>query len=173
MIRMNPTLVLALVVVPAMAQGPRLEDSALKFVQGFYHWYIPIAVKDNKGPAFEIAINQKPAYFSPQLLEALQEDAKAQAKAVGEIVGLDFDPFMNSQEPSNHFVLGEVLGKEDGYWVYLYNSKASQKNGKPNMIAVVNQSDGHWFFSNFRFPNGGDLLKTLNALKIERQLPPK
>ena len=169
MISMNPTLLLALVVVPGIAQEPRPEDSVLNFAQSFYIWYVPIVTKDNKGPAFEIAIKQKSGFFSPQLLKALQEDATAQAKAVGEIVGLDFDPFLNTQDPSGQFVLGPVLKKDDGYWVYFYSSKSTQKRGKPNVIAVVSQSEGHWFFSNFRFTSGGNLLNTLNALRIERQ----
>ena len=170
MIRLALSLALC---IPALAQEPKLEDSARKFAQEFYGWYVPVAAKGNKGPAFEIAIKQKPSFFSPQLLQALQEDAAAQAKVSDDIVGLDFDPFLSSQDPSNQFVLGQIIRKEDGYWVYFYNSKATQKHGKPNVIAVVTQSKGHWYFTNFRFPDGGDLLKTLKALKLDREKSPK
>ncbi len=166
MIRLAVSLALC---ISAFGQEPRLEDSALKFAQEFYGWYVPIAAKGNKGPAFEIAIKQKPSFFSPQLLQALQDDAAAQAKVSDDIVGLDFDPFLSSQHPSNQFMLGQSIHKEDGCWVYFYNSKAGQKRGKPNVIAVATQSKGHWFFTNFRFPDGGDLLKTLKALKLDRE----
>ncbi len=169
MIRLALSLALC---IPALAQEPRPEDSARKFAHGFYSWYVPIAAKGTKGPAFEIAITQKPSLFSPQLLQALRDDAAAQAKVSDDIVGLDFDPFLSSQDPSNQFVLGQTIRKEDGYWVYFYNSKASQQRGKPDVIAVAAQSGGRWFFTNFRFPDGGDLVKTLKALKLERERPP-
>lgn len=169
MIRTITALLLTLVFVPAIAQEPSPEDSALRFAQGFYHWYVPIAVNDNRDPAFAIAIKRKPGFFGSRLLKALQEDAAAQAKAEGEIVGLDFDPFLNSQDPSNQYFLGVPAKKKDGYWIDVYHSRTNQKHGKPDITAVVGQSNGHWVFSNFRFPHGGDLLKTLQELKAERQ----
>lgn len=171
MARRNLTCLLALISIPALAQEPRLEDAARKFAQEFYTWYVPIAVKSHQGPAFEIAIKQKASSFSPQLLQALLDDAAAQAKVSDDIVGLDFDPFLGSQDPSNQFTLGQTIRKADGYWVYLYNSKASQKRGKADVIAVATPSNGHWLFTNFRFPDGGDLVKTLEALRLEREKP--
>lgn len=170
MIRLALSLALCL---PAFAQKPTPEDSAQKFAREFYSWYVPIAVKSNKGPAFETAIKRKPDCFSPQLLQALKDDAAAQAKVSDDIVGLDFDPFLSSQDPSNQFVLGPTIRKADGYWVSFYNSKASQKHGKPAVIAVATQADGHWFFTNFHFPDGGDLLNTLKTLKLGRGKSPK
>ena len=162
-------LLLLLALAALQAQAAKPEDAVRKFAQDFYGWYVPIAVKDNKEPASDIAIKQRPSSFSPQLLEALRDDAEAQAKAIGELVGLDFDPFLNSQDPSNHFVIGQINLKNDGYWVDIHTSKPGKAHAKPDVIAVVNQSGGHWFFTNFRFPDGGDLLKTLQLLKQERE----
>jgi hypothetical protein len=166
MVRRTLPFLLSLAVAALQAQEAKPEDSVRKFAQDFYRWYVPIAFKDNKGTAFEIAIKQRPSSFSPQLLQALRDDAKAQA--VGEMVGLDFDPFLNSQDPSNHFVIGQINRKNDGYWVDIHTSKSQTVHAKTSVIAVVNQSGGHWFFTNFRFPNGGDLLGTLQILKHDR-----
>jgi Protein of unknown function (DUF3828) len=166
--RTLPFLVL-LTVATLQAQEAKPEDSVRKFAQDFYRWYVPLAAKSNKGTPFEVAIKQRPSSFSPQLLQALRDDAEAQAKAVGETVGLDFDPFLNSQDPSNHYVIGQINLKNDGYWVDVHTSKSEKVHAKTSVIAVVNQSGGHWFFTNFRFPNDGDLLETLQSLKHDRQ----
>jgi hypothetical protein len=171
MVRRTLPFLLAFAVAALQAQEAKSEDSVRKFAQDFYRWYVPIAAKGNEGTPFAIAIKQRPSSFSPQLLQALQDDAGAQAKAVGEMVGLDFDPFLNSQDPSNHYVIGSINLKNDGYWVDIHTSKSEKAHAKTSVIAVVNQSGGHWFFSNFRFPNGGDLLETLEALKHDRQQP--
>ena len=160
---------LSIAVAALQAQGAKREDSVRKFVQDFYHWYAPIAGKSDKGTPFAIAVKQRPSSFSPELLQALRYDAEAQAKAVGETVGLDFDPFLNSQDPSNRFVIGQISLKHDGYWVDVRTPKSEKTHAQTSVIAVVNQSGGHWFFTNFRFPNGDDLLKTLQTLKHDRQ----
>jgi hypothetical protein len=45
----------------------------------------------------EIVLKSKYA-FSPELASKLKEDLAAQEKSPGEIVGLDFDPFLNAQD---------------------------------------------------------------------------
>jgi hypothetical protein len=169
MVRRTLPFFVSLAVAALLAQAAKPEDSVRKFAQDFYRWYIPIAATNNKGPAFDIAIKQRPSSFSPQLLQALRDDAEAQSKAVGEMVGLDFDPFLNSQDPSNHYVIGQINLKNDEYWVDIHTSKSEKAHAKTSVIAVVSQSGGHWFFTNFHFPNGGDLLETLQILKHDRQ----
>jgi hypothetical protein len=169
MVRRTLPFLLSLAVAALQAQEAKPEDPVRKFARDFYRWYVPIAFKGNKVPAFGIAIKQRPSSFSPQLLKALRDDAEAQAKAIGEMVGLDFDPFLNSQDPSNHYVIGQIKLKNDGSWVDIHTSKSEKTHAKSSVIAVVNQSGGHWFFTNFRFPNDGDILETLQILKQDRQ----
>lgn len=166
-------LLLVLAAISVQAQESKPEDSARAFTQDFYHWYLPLAAKETRFPAYEIAIKKRPASFTPDLLKALQEDAEAQAKISDDIVGLDFDPFLYSQDSPKHLVVTQVNRKDDGFWVYLRHSKTAKGNSKPDVIAVVIQSNGQWCFSNFRFPDGGDLLDTLRLLKQGRQRPPK
>ena len=131
MVRRTLPFLLSLAVAALQAQEAKREDSVRKFAQDFYRWYVPIAAKDNKGTAFEIAIKQRPSSFSPQLLQGLRDDAEAQAKAVGEMVGLDFDPFLNSQDPSNHYVIGQINLKNDGYWVDITLQSQRKRMRKP------------------------------------------
>jgi hypothetical protein len=152
-------------------QQTKPEDAVHQFVQDFYRWYRPIAEKDNKEAADIIAIKQRPSAFSPQLLQALRDDAAAQAKSA-DLVGLEFDPFLNTQETIRYFGIGQITKKDDGYWVEI-NSSVSEKPDRKPFIAVVNQSGGHWCFVNFRYPDdNSDLLKILESLKHERQRSP-
>jgi FlaG/FlaF family flagellin (archaellin) len=89
------------------------QRSCRDFVQRFYDWYVPIALKDNAGNPSDRALRYKSHAFSPELLTQLKEDSTAQAKAKGEIVGLDFDPFLNSQHPGERYTAEKVVGKRD------------------------------------------------------------
>ena len=41
--------------------------------------------------------------FNPALLQALKLDSEAAARAKGEIVGIDFDPFVGGQDADDHY----------------------------------------------------------------------
>jgi hypothetical protein len=85
------------------AQVQRVQptpESVRGFVQGFYDWYVPKALDHKIFRAWDLALKTKSSVFSPELAQALREDSAAQDKAEkGELVGLDFDPFLNSQDP--------------------------------------------------------------------------
>jgi hypothetical protein len=84
----------AAVTLSADAQGPTYgEASAKRLVQGFYDWYVPRALK---GDAVGLALSSKASAFAPRLSKALKEDQAATAQSPGEIVGLDFDPFLDT-----------------------------------------------------------------------------
>jgi hypothetical protein len=143
------------------------------FVQGFYNWYIPVALKDNATPAWNLALKSKSSAFSPQLLNALREDSAAQAKAVGDIVGIDFDPFLGSQDPSNRYDVGKIIQNGDAYRVEIYGARSGKKRATPDVIADVLQKDGRWMFVNFHYPDGSDLTSVLKTLRDERQKSPQ
>jgi hypothetical protein len=71
------------------------NQQELAFVQNFYDWY----AKNDLN--YVDAITQKPEWFDAPLLAAFRNDAAIQAKAVGEIDGLDYDPFGFGQDASN------------------------------------------------------------------------
>src|SRR5487761_1888807 len=58
------------------AQAKSAQDthkSAGEFVQQFYDWYVPRALKHNAGPASDLALKYKDRVFSPKLFRALKE----------------------------------------------------------------------------------------------------
>lgn len=65
--------------------------------------------------------------FSPELFHALCEDSETSKKAKGEIVGLDFDPFLNSQDPHARYEVGNVVPAGDSYRVEVLGVSAGRK----------------------------------------------
>ena len=139
------------------------------FVQGFYNWYVPLALKDTAEPAFNLALKSRSAAFNPELLNALREDSAAQAKVTGDIVGLDFDPFLYSQDPDASFEFGAATQKGAGNRVDIFAMRSGKKSAKPAVTAEVVQKDGRWVFVNFHYPDGTDLLSILKTLRDERK----
>src|SRR5262249_29402277 len=84
------------------------RTSCRKFVEEFYAWYV---AHDKKSDPLKLALRRKKANFSETLIQRLKEDYKAAAKSPGEIVGLDFDPVLNSQDFADKYVPGRVTQK--------------------------------------------------------------
>ncbi len=164
---------LALFALSAGAPTLHAEDSPRKFVQDFYEWYVPMASRSHSEDASNIALKKKSAVFSAELLKALKEDAQAAAKSPGEVVGLDWDPFLNSQEQIDRCVIGNVTEKNGSFRVDIYDVLSGKKDKKPAIIAEVKQENGHWIFVNFWNPDGGNLLSELRQLSKERKKTPK
>jgi hypothetical protein len=151
------------------AQLPDSQESVRKFVQGFYDWYNAISHMNNKLSPDQRAIKEKAQMFSAGLIEALKEDYKASSKHPEEIVGLDWDPFLCSQELDDRYEAGDVKKQGQNYFVKVYGVSKDKKNPEPNVIAEVARSKGHLIFVNFHSPHGGDLLSDLKELKESRK----
>ncbi|MEP6673250.1 MAG: DUF3828 domain-containing protein [Chthoniobacter sp.] len=160
---------LALFAFSAGAQTLRAEDSPRQFVQEFYEWYVPMTHHTHSEDASNIAIKKKSSAFSAELLQALKEDMIASSKSPGEIVGLDWDPFLNSQSDIDRCLLGNITSKNGAFRVEIYDVLGGKKDKKPAIIAEVKQENGHWIFVNFWNPDGGNLLSELRALSKERK----
>ncbi len=157
---------------PQAKKGLHTQKSVRIFVAGFYNWYVPIALSDSSTPACNQALRIKRSSFSSKLAEALGEDADAQAKADGDLVGLDFDPFLNSQDPSDRYEVGKITPKGERYSVAIYGMISDKRSKTPDVIAVVERHNGHWQFVNFYYPtNGGNLLTVLRFLRKSRESP--
>ncbi|MDR3401492.1 MAG: DUF3828 domain-containing protein [Chthoniobacter sp.] len=160
---------LAIFALSVGAQTLHAEDSPRKFVQDFYDWYVPMSAHSHSEDASNIALKKKSSAFSPELLKALKEDALAASKSPGEIVGIDWDPFLNSQEQIERCVLGNITPKNGAFRVEIYDYLGGKKDKKPNIIAEVKQENGQWVFVNFWNPDGGNLLSELRELAESRK----
>jgi hypothetical protein len=105
----------------------------------------------------------------------MKQDADAQAKNPGEIVGIDFDPFLNGQDFAQKYVVGKVTHKGDRYRVEVFGIWNGKKDEIPSVVPELMYSNGQWRFMNFYYhrdpkkPSEDDLLSVLRALREERK----
>ncbi len=128
-------------------------ESARAFVQGFYDWYVGKILGASKrraaaGYDFIDAVRQRPAWFSPELRRLLEEDVAAASKCQGDVVGLDWDPFLETQEnPRAAYIAGKVEKTAQGFRVSVDDKARGARN--PAAQADVALVDGHWTFVDF------------------------
>jgi hypothetical protein len=155
----------------AMPQSPE-SSSCQRFAQRFYDWYVPFTQQKHFA-GFDVALQRKPTSFSTELLRALRVDSEAQARAKGELVGLDFDPFLGSQDPANRYEARQPTVKSGTCSVGVWRASPTDTAAKmdaPEAVAELKQQNGAWRFVNFTYSVGGpDLLHQLANLRRERQ----
>ncbi len=159
------------------AQGKttqEIKQNCKKFVQGFYDWYVPSLTEESKMPTPELAIQSRRAAFDVNLYKQLKADFDAQAKVSGEIVGLDFDPYLNAQDTSSKYVAGNVTAKKNGaYLVEVHSVTGGKRNPKPDVVPEVAFKNGKWQFVNFHYgktdiPENENLISVLKVLRESR-----
>lgn len=143
--------------------------SPLSFARNFYGWYTRIARSDTPRP-WDTAVRLREAQFEPELVRLLKEDAIAQSRC-REIVGIDFDPILNTQDPAERYELGKLVHKKHQYFIDIYAVADGARSKMPDVTAVFVSQGGHYFFVNFLYPNGGDLLSTLKSQRPACTVP--
>lgn len=160
-------------------EQPATPASARDFVRRFYVWYVPLGLGNHREPSFNIAIREKRSEFSPDLYQALKNDADAQRKAQGDIVGLDFDPFLNTQDTCKRYDVGNATPAGSAYRVEVFGICSGKRSATPDVLAEVRWADAHWEFVNFIYPDMKDhpdmanLRAVLKSLQQERQKNPQ
>jgi hypothetical protein len=147
------------------------QKRAVDFVQKFYTWYVPIALKPLREPSSNVAIAKRGSLFDPPLLKALKEDAEAARNSPGDIVGLDFDPFLNAQDPDHKYVVGGASEEGSLYLVEVYGVSKGKREAKPSVVAELKPAKDSFVFSNFRYGADGDLVAILKGLADDRAQP--
>ena len=165
----------------AMGQGaaaPAQSQACAEFVGQFYNWYLAKEDELMKGnsqkSALEVSLVEKKSSFSPGLVKALNEDLAASRKSPGEIVGLDFDPFLDAQDLGERYLVGKATPKDDHYWVEVFGVWGGKKSAKPDVVPELVLENGHWIFINFHYENTGipvneNLVSILQELKKSRE----
>lgn len=157
----------------AQAATDQNNSRSLKiFVQSFYNWYVPKALSDSISPSWNIALTHKASIFNQRLANALKNDSIAQAQSPGEIVSLDFDPFLASQDPCERYEVGKITQRHNSYFVEIFGICSGKRNTKPDVIAELARKDTSWVFINFYYPNNKDLLSVLKSLQESRMKAP-
>jgi hypothetical protein len=128
-------------------------------VEGFYKWYVS---RIPSNVSWDFALKYRSSAFSPQLLRLLKEDRAAQA-ACEDIVGLDFDPILNTQDPENRYEVGNITHAGQNYKADIYGVRSGKRSEKSSVIAEFTKGNGHWYFVNFHYETDSstDLLTIL------------
>ena len=164
-----------LVARPRTTSAPRAnEASCRKAVQEFYDWYLPRLMREVHVTAMEQALRNRPRQFSSTLRRELLEDLAAAKRSPDEIVSLDFEPFVNSQDPTSRYVVKKAYRAGKGYWVEVHGVLDGKVNEDPDVIPELVLNRGQWTFVNFHYPAQGtearsDLLGLLKQLRNDRR----
>jgi hypothetical protein len=129
-IRIYSSLVFVMVAFSLMAQtkGPQYADNSPRgFVEGFYSWYVPRALSQDSTAGWSETLRLMRLDISPQLAKLLEEDSAAQSKCK-DLVGLDFDPFLYTQGPAEHYETASIVKTKTAYRANVYRLEAGLKN---------------------------------------------
>ncbi len=168
----TPRLLPVFLALPALAQpapAPPEAEAARKAAQAFYDWYAAMAMKSSKEPAFERALREKRAALTEDLAKALAADAAAQKAVPDDIVGLDWDPFLNAQDSHPRYAAGAVRAEGKGFLVAMHGVTGGKKGAEVLFVVEMVPKGGTFVIGNVRGPKGGDLMTSLKGLAEERK----
>ena len=158
------TICCLLLMVLACSLGAQDQDATSRsvrdFVQQFYSWYVPEALKEHKGPAWDLALQYRGADFDNGLARLLMNDSAAQARCE-ELVGIDFDPLLNTQDPVERYAVGRISQAGPRYRAEIYAVDSGKPGERADVSAEVVNKNGHWKFVNFLYPDGTNLVDIL------------
>lgn len=152
--------------VVADSAAPVSQDTAgaRAFVHEFYTWYVPQALQATGRPA-ALVLRERPEVLAPTLRQALAADEVGQTAASGEVVGLDFDPFLNSQDPCERYEVGDIRLAGPTVAFAIYAVCDGQRSPTPAVLAMVARHGVSWEFENFHYPaSNTDLQAVLRQL---------
>ncbi|MGH9553610.1 MAG: hypothetical protein ACRD3W_29785 [Terriglobales bacterium] len=152
--------------------APDAKASCQAFVQSFYKWYIARGKASPNSDLLTVAMKTRSGDFSPELAKQLKEDLAAAAKTPSEIVGLDFDPILNSQEQEEQYKAVKVTTKGSSFLVEVCSVSGGKTEAQPAVEPELIQSGGKWQFVNFHYnvdKKPDDLLHILKSLRDERK----
>jgi hypothetical protein len=141
-----------------------------KFAQDFYSWYLPFLVKHGYGVTLKTIIKKKQDLFDGPLLQMLLEDHEAQSKFMGDLVGIDWDPFLNTQDPAQKYTVQNTSVLHDNCDAETWSGRTlATKDPKPDVIAKLKWVDGGWKFVNFDDPTKKSSIDLISALEEMRR----
>jgi hypothetical protein len=118
----------------------------------------------------EQSFRTRPKWFSSELRKGLIEDLAAAKKSPDEIVSLDFEPFVNSQDPAPRYAAKKATRTGRTYRVNIHAVIEGKASEQPDVIPELTYQRGQWTFVNFHYPSVEDREPPGNLLKLLKQL---
>ena len=161
---MKRILFFLLLLIPfyAQAESNATQQSAKAefFVKSFYDWYL----QEGKDRSVDDILKYKKHLLSHYLYKLLKAERDAQAKSPGEIVGLDFDPFLAGQDVAQKYEFGKSVTKNGSEWIGIYGIWNGKKSKKPDLTAEI-QCNSSCIFVNFHYDSNSNLISLLKNFK--------
>jgi hypothetical protein len=167
---------LAVLLFSGCSAAPRLGAAdAERAVAQFYQWYVPLA--HDSTDAGMRAVRERSAFFPTSLVAALRADSLASARSPGEVVGLDGDPFLNSQDPCERYAPIGTVQRDTQFFVAVRGSGGCASHDAPDVTVEVTAVDGRPVFTNFIYSSKprdnltsilGDLAGARRSLRPEK-----
>jgi hypothetical protein len=139
---------------------------AREYVQGFYTWYASRVSGEYPNKSWGDLLWLAHWDLSVELAKLLNKDVVAQSNC-GEIIGIDFDPFLLTQDPAAKYEASAVEQRGERYWVSVHRNEAGVRRESPDIIAEVAKDGGRWYFVNFHSPD-----RQINLLRILKSPSP-
>jgi hypothetical protein len=152
------------------------EKSCRESVQNFYDWYFDRlnhkSKKQSNASAFDDVLRLKPEVLTARLRHMLKEDSDAASKNPGEIVGLDFDPYINAQDWDGKYSVQSATVKGSNCRASAWGMDGGAK--KEIVVPELELTGGKWVFANFHYPGQSNprdenLIDLLIGLRDDRK----
>jgi hypothetical protein len=143
--------------VGGRAKAFAVADSAAVhgFVQGFYDWYAPI-VDTNRVPGTWIVLDSGNRFLEPHLADALRGDSIANVITPPSRDVLNFDPFLDSQDPCIPYKVAAVAQAGASFHVTIRPTCGSTAQTNRPVVEVVSVN-GKWKIANVSYQSGYNL----------------
>jgi len=155
--------------VAACTVAPHLcaaQRSAESFASDFFSEYPADATRFTSVPAWVDVARQPDSVLTAELAQALEADYTEGTEVAGEVGGIDFDPFLASQDPCETYRVTRVVPDGDVYLAEVHGDCLSE--GPVVIVELVSHGDT-FRFANFRYPSvSDDLLSILHAMREAR-----
>jgi hypothetical protein len=145
-------------------------DSARRLVQHFYDWYLPHAANPGERDMILEAATHGPLPFDPELVRWLRIDSTAQARAKGEVDGLDSDPYLHAQDPCDVYsVQSAAATAAHTFMVSVLGHGGCAPHKRPDVVVEIGHRAGRWTILEFRDPE----LRNEGTIPLLKRIHPK
>jgi hypothetical protein len=148
------------------------HDDAKRFVERFLATYNNQFDQDEERTADWDPVRAVASFLTPQLARALAEDRAAAEANTEEIVGLDFDPFSNSQDPCDTYRTGRAAQWGDSVIVEILGDCHGQIPLIPDAVYLLVRIGNDFAIADIAYPQGASLMRILQYLAEQRKNPP-
>lgn len=102
------------------------QESCRAFAQSFYQWYVETVLNQSEMHSVDFVLRHRSSVLAPELLEHLRRGSHDRGNVSGLAVGLDFDPFVNSQDPADRYVVENVRQKGHNWFADVFGIISSR-----------------------------------------------